>query len=70
MYVPTIPDRPTLEGEPAGRECSFQGQDATCVILLSTDWMLIGEWALALEREAKTMCLALGGTPKVCHTEP
>ena len=64
-YQPTIPPRPELQH----KILSFEKDERTYTIVDLEDWRTIGAWVLALERELKAACLALGGTKAACRAE-
>ena len=64
-YRLTIPVKPVLNDE--ARVTSMDGKEY--VLISGADWHNIRLWYLSLERELKTACLVLSGSPKECQTD-
>lgn len=71
-YRPELPPEPILRRAPAMGQCRIADEPAPvwCVLILREDWDAILQWALALQREARAACLALGWDPRTCGVEP
>ena len=65
-YLPTFPPDPQLNDEIRGVEAE---NGMKFVIIRLDDWLNIGQWITAIDRELKAACLALGNSAKDCHTE-
>lgn len=65
-YLPTFPPDPQLNDEIRGVQ---DERGVKYVVIRLDDWLNIGQWILAVEKELKAACLALGNTNEACHVE-